>query len=566
MKHIFTFFVLLFCINYTIAQVGINANGSAPATSAMLDVSSTSKGFLPPRMNTTQRTTITSPTAGLVVFDTDKNQLFVYSNSTWNAIAAPIYPRLSTEDIDALVSPQVGDLAYDLTFKCLKQYNGTKWLCTNQDADNIKPTMTAWKAGGSFIDIGYAITMDGAGNTYIVGIFNEMANFGGISITSAGNYDVFIAKYNKSGVIQWVRKVGGNSTDYGTSINLDSFGNVFVCGHFSNTATFGTTNLTSSGLQDIFITKYDNNGNFQWAQKAGGTGDDFAASIAVDYSGNSYITGSFMATAIFGSNSITSAGGTDVYIAKCNNIGSFQWVQKAGGSSDDSGTSVTLDFLGNNISITGVFLGTITFGVSNNLISAGLNDIFIAQFNNGGNLQWTQKAGGTGNDLSRAIGVDNSGNTYITGSFTGTSIFGGLMVASGGFSDVFIAKTDNTGSFQWVRKAGGAENSESGSSLSIDLVGNVYITGNFDGIATFGNVTILGVFDIFVAKYNSSGIFQWVQKAGGTNLDSSNGIVANVNGDIFITGFFNEKATFGSTTLTTTITNSSDIFIARLKE
>jgi hypothetical protein len=565
MRHIFTVIALSFSISFVSAQIGINSTGTAPASSAMLDVSSTTKGFLPPRMTTTHRTAITSPSAGLVVFDTDKNQLFVFSNGTWNAIAAPTYPRLSTEDIDAIVSPQVGDLAYDLTFKCLKQYNGIRWLCTNQDPDNIKPTMTAWGAGGASVDIGYSIALDVSGNIYVTGIFGGIATFGNTTITSSGTIDIFIVKYSDKGEFQWVQKAGGNYDDYGSAVKLDALGNVYVTGFFNNTATFGNTSITSSGFRDIFLAKYDGSGTLLWVQKAGSSADDQATSIALDNLGNIYITGSFNGTATFGLSSITSSGATDIFIAKYNSAGSLLLIQKAGGTSNESGASIAVDNSG-YIYLTGNFAGTAIFGSFTVYSNSGTNDIFITKYNNLGSCVWVERAGGSGNsDFGSGLALDNYGNIYVTGEFENIGTFGSNNITSSGYGDIFITKYDGYGSCQWVRKAGTDTQYESGRAIAVDSQSNVYMTGSFDGNALFGNVSAIGVYDIFIAKYNSAGIFQWLQKAGGTNLEVCSSIAISTSGNIYATGFYNSTNTnFGSTVLSSN--GLSDILILRLKE
>ena len=239
--------MLLVVLQTTVfAQMGVNSTGAVPANSAMLDVSSTSKGFLPPRMTTAQRTAIVSPNAGLIVFDTTLNQLYIFSNGNWVTVAAPSYPRLSSDAIDALPSPQTGDLAYDLTFKCLKHYNGTAWLCTSQDPCNIFPNSTAWAAlGTGFAQVANAVAVDNQGNFYITGQFGGTTTFGTVSLTATGNANIFVAKYNSSGIVQWATKAQGSGTvDRGNAIKVDATGNVYVTGTFTNTATFGSISVT----------------------------------------------------------------------------------------------------------------------------------------------------------------------------------------------------------------------------------------------------------------------------------------------------------------------------------
>ena len=362
----------------------------------------------------------------------------------------------------------------------------------------------AKQAGGANNDNGNEIAVDGSGNSYITGGFQGTATFGNTTLTSAGEYDLFIAKIDKDGNFLWAKKVGGVGPEYGNSIAVDGSGNSYITGYFFGTATFGNTTLTSAGWTEIFIAKIDASGNFLWAKKAGGTNNDYGYSIAVDGSGNSYTIGGFEGTATFGNISLTSVKDSngkftkDIFITKLDANGNFLWAKKAGGTDIDSGNSIAVDGSGNSY-ITGSFDGTITFG-NNTLTSSGSSDIFIAKLDGSGNYLWAKKTGGTSVDSGNSIAVDGSGNSYITGFFYGTATFGNTTLTSAGGGDVFISKLDNNGNFIWTKKADGTGD-DSGNSIAIDGSGNSYTIGNFQGTATFGNTTLTSAgYDIFIAK------------------------------------------------------------------
>ena len=174
----------------------------------------------------------------------------------------------------------------------------------------------AVQAGGSSTDIGNSIAVDSSGNCYVTGYFNGTASFGATNLTSSGSDDIFVAKLNTSGAWQWAVQAGGVSADQGNSIAVDSSGNCYVTGYFSGTVSFGATNLTSSGGIDIFVAKLNTSGAWQWAVQAGGALTDTGNSIAVDSSGNCYITGRFSGTVSFGATNLTSSGGIDIFVAK----------------------------------------------------------------------------------------------------------------------------------------------------------------------------------------------------------------------------------------------------------
>jgi hypothetical protein len=346
--------------------------------------------------------------------------------------------RLTSEQIDALPSPQAGDLAYDLTFRCLRVFSGEKWVCSDRKANDPTPDVLAWRAGGTISDYGKSVAVDGSGNVYVTGYYAGTASFGATTLTSAGEPDVFVSKYSTGGVLQWVRQAGGTGYDVGHSVSVDGSGNVYITGYFNNTATFGGTTLSSAGSNDVFLAKYDASGNLQWAQWGGGTSTDIGHSVAVDGSGNVYVTGLFYNTAMFGSTMLTSAGGYDVFVAKYNSGGIPQWARRVGGADNDVGYGVAVDGSG-NVYVTGQIAGTVPFG-GTTLTSAGYYDIFIARYDGSGNEQWAQRAGGTNFDYGYGVAADVSGNVYVTGYIQGTSSFGATTLTSAGIADIFVAR------------------------------------------------------------------------------------------------------------------------------
>ena len=364
----------------------------------------------------------------------------------------------------------------------------------------LNPWLWATKAGGTTYDEGYGIAVDTSGNSYVTGFFEGTATFGSITLTSSGySRDIFIAKLDSSGNWLWARKAGGTYWDYGYGIAVDVSGNNYVMGCFKNMATFGSATLTSYGDWDIFIAKLDSNGNWLWVTKAGGTGDDWGYGIAVDSSGNNYVTGWFGGSATFGSTILTSNGGADIFVAKLDSSGNWLWAKNAGGIDCDEGQSIAVDANGNSY-VTGYFSDSATFG-STTLTSSGGADIFVAKLDSSGNWLWAKNAGGTDYDCGNSIAVDASGNIYVTGGFEGTATFGSTTLTSNGDSDIFIAKLDSSGNWLGATKTGGTDTVVS-YGIAVDASGNNYVTGFFYRTATFGPTTLTssGSADIFVAK------------------------------------------------------------------
>ncbi len=439
---------------------------------------------------------------------------------------------------------------------------------------------------------GHGIVVDDSGNVYTTGYFHETVDFDpgpgtfNLSSVAANHSDIFVSKLDASGNFVWAKKMGGVFNERGLSIAVDPYGNIYTTGYFEGTTDFdpgvGTFNLSSAG-DDIFISKLDASGNFMWAKKMGGSGDDWGYSITTDTSGNVYTTGVFKETADFdpgaGIFNLTSAGTNDIFILKLDASGNFIWAKSMGGLSQDISYSITTDATGNVYS-TGFFQGTADFdpgvGVFN-LGSAGGVDIFISKLDASGNFVWAKKIGGTLSDQGKSITLDTNGNVYITGSFEGTADFnpgaGTFNLTSAGGWDIFILKLDTSGNFMWAKNMGGT-NHAIGFSITLDNSGNIYTTGYFRGTADFDpgagtfNLTSVGISPmIFVSKLDTSGNFVWAKNMGGAGVaDNGTSIAVDSSESVYTTGYFGQTADFdpGLGVYNLSSAGFDDIFISKL--
>src|SRR6266571_827362 len=425
-------------------------------------------------------------------------------------------------------------------------------ICFFSATATAQPPPFRWavQAGGAFDDFSRGIAVDSSGNSYVTGSFHDVAVFGDFMLTSSGGYDVFVAKYDSMGKVLWANQAGGsNFDDYGLAIALDAAGNCYVTGAFSGDATFGTNTLHNVGGSDIFIAKYDTAGNLQWAKQAGGVSLNSGRGIAVDSAGNCYVTGVFQGTGPFGDTNLTahSVADFDIFVAKYDTMGELVWVQQAGGSLDDVGYGIAVDN-GGNCYVTGYFKSpTASFGSFTLLNSTSTNsaDIFVAKYDSAGNVLWAKQAGGADVDYGYAIAVDTSGNSFLSGVFSGTATFGSIVLNNLGTTH-FIAKySGSAGAVQWAQAISGGTDDGSGV-VAVDTAGNGYFTGWFSGTASFGNtnLTSIGKDDVFVAKFDSAGHQLWVKQAGGTDYDRGYGIAADNFGNTYVAGFFASSCGF----------------------
>ncbi|HTN17569.1 MAG TPA: SBBP repeat-containing protein [Chitinophagaceae bacterium] len=315
--------------------------------------------------------------------------------------------------------------------------------------------------GGSGADVATALMLDASANIYLGGNFRNTADFdpgsGTESMSSLGLSDMFVVKLDASGSFVWARRMGGLFDDNLSALSLDVSGNVLLAGSFSGVSDMnpgaGTDNLVSNGLNDAFLLQLDASGSYMWARQFGGLFDDHASDIAVDASGKIYLAGYFNNIVVFdpgsGSNLLTSLGLSDGFVLQLDASGNFSWVRKMGGLLADNVNSIATDLSG-NVYVTGAFQGNADFGTGTTLSSVGQSDVFISRIDLSGNFIWTKNIGSSTDDYGNALVVNNAGNIYTTGVYSGKADFGlglGLfdMEAPGGGSDMFTQRLAPSG-------------------------------------------------------------------------------------------------------------------------
>lgn len=481
--------------------------------------------------------------------------------------------------------------------------------------------------GGGLTDKVNSVAVDSSGNVYVTGQYtNTSANasavtdFAGANLngkTATSSLDVFVAKFNSSGAQQWIKTLGGTSTDNGASVAVDSSGNVYVAGNYTNTTTNANSvtdfagaalnGKTATASTDGFIAKLNSSGTQQWIKTIGGTGSDGVLGVAVDASLNVYVNGAYVNTSANASsvkdfsaanlNGLTTTSSADAFVAKLDSSGTQQWIKTFGGKGTDNSIGIALDssanvyVTGNYTAVTGASYAVVDFSGASVLGYAMIasNDIYVAKLNTSGTQQWIKTMGGADSDVTAAIAVDSSSNVYVSGSADNST--GAVTDFSGssgptGFAsaDVFVAKLNSSGTQQWIKEMGGSS-SDSAKGVSVDSSGNVFVAGyysndssNSDAAVDFAGAALAGRSGLssslaFVAKLNSSGTQQWVSILGGTFGDQANSVAADSSGGIISAGNYantttngNSDSDFANATLNgKSATTSTDAFVAKLQ-
>lgn len=430
----------------------------------------------------------------------------------------------------------------------------------------------AVKAGGTDYDYPTSIATDQQGNSYVTGYFRGTSTFGSTTLTASGYEAFFIAKLNAQGQFLWTVKAEMTEVgqDYSNTIAVDNQGNCYIAGNFRGTATFGNNTMTTAtDATDGFVAKLDAQGQFIWSVQMAGEASNWtvAKAITVDDQGNSYVTGIFkydFAIVTFGTTTLTGSDTRNGFFTKLNSQGQFLWAVKAKGvdANHQFAMGIAADTEGNSYAA-GIFYETATFGTIT--VSGSGYAIFITKLNPQGEYLWAVNAGGSdnNNDRGNGIAVDNQGNSYVTGEFSGTAAFGNLSLTSAGQRDIFVTKLDPQGQFIWATSAGGTDYDE-GNEIVVDAFGNSYVVGVFaSGTAVFGNttLTVSGAREGYIAKLNPQGQFVEAAKVDENNIMS---IDLDGQGIGYITGWLGGPSTFGNTTLTQS--GGGDIYVAKLSE
>jgi hypothetical protein len=400
---------------------------------------------------------------------------------------------------------------------------------------------------------GRGIIADSAGNVYTTGSFAGILDFDpshpgtdGI-LTSRQNASgalvesAYVAKYDPNGGFLWARQMGGDAVsgplDLGQALAMDTAGNVYVVGEFSSNAYFGSFHPTSG---DVFVTKLDASGNFQWVQ----TYTDYPYSgrlqdIAVDPTGNVYVARS----------SSTSHGSTNVflYVDKLDTNGVQQWEGRFGNTGSENyntGTGIKADAAG-NVFVTGTFTGTVDFNPGNGSSTLTspkvkgryVQEGFVLELTTANSFVWAKEIASMPNDIA----LDGSDNVYTTGA-SGNSVQGG----TGG--PLNATKLSSTGALLWSKNfANGGYEGPGSFGVAVDGGGNVFLTGyftattNFNPAGTF-NLTSAGSRDIFVCELDTNGKFVWAGAMGGAGTDEGFSIALYTSPNkivsIYTTGFY----------------------------
>jgi len=423
-------------------------------------------------------------------------------------------------------------------------------------------TIWAQQIGGAGDDNAYRVALT-ANGLVVAGSYKQSITYDGMNASTTGT-DAYIAKLDTAtGAPIWFHALGSSnvSSPPGPALAVDTNGDIYIAVSFQGTLVFPTTTLTSAGDYDVALIKYDGDGNFVWARQIGGTMAETAWDLSAR-DNMVIVTGVFSGTTMIQGGSHTSAGATDGFLAAYTPDGDSLWATTFGGTGGENPRGLAIDGAG-SVVVTGYFIGTSSFGPGNSYTTSPANysDGFIAKYSTAnGSFQFARQIGGDHFDGVGAVVIDSNNSIIVAGGFASMVDFGDGNPRNGYSGQAFIAKYSLAGSLQWVQTFGGTDTTETVSinRIALDANDSIAAAGQFCGTVTLGSTALSSVGtcaasdrDAFAAHFaGSNGAPVGAIRAGGTMIDVANGIAVSPDGHYYLAASFQGFAEFGGNAFT----------------
>lgn len=433
------------------------------------------------------------------------------------------------------------------------------------EAQNTEsPQMFASRGGGTSNESA-SVEMFADGSSAVGGYFQGTSPFGATSLVSAGSDDAYVARLDAAGNWAWAVRGGGAGDDGVSDVGVLADGSTIATGWFSGTATFGSTTLTSAGDTDIWVGRLDASGNWVWAARGGGTEPDSSNDLVVFPDGTSAIVSSFLQTVTFGVTTLTSAGDWDGFVARLNADGTWNSALRVGGTGYEAAYHVA-GLPDRSLVVAGNLQSVSGFTLGSTSLSSASPTTWVASLSSSDTWTWAIQPSSSSYNEPNAATTGYDGTTIIAGNFTGSATFGSTMLTSAGQGDVYVAAIDHTGAWQWAVRGGGTgEDTPEGVAVRYD--GSVVVTGSLDDPATFGATTLTrvgGTVDTFVAALDRTGAWSWASQLSSVSDMYGSSISILRDGTVTVAGSYIGTLTAGSSTLVNASVGWYDVYAVRL--
>ncbi|HEY0977686.1 MAG TPA: T9SS type A sorting domain-containing protein [Flavobacteriales bacterium] len=372
---------------------------------------------------------------------------------------------------------------------------------------------------GSMSQVNAALGMAVAANGDVVlcGRFFGTIDFGAVQLTSVGRADLFLARFNADGTCLWAVRGGGTGDDEGTALALTANGDIGVTGAYTGSATIAGVALTSQGATDGFVARYSGSGNSLACASFGGSAADFGSAIAVDATGNAYVAGRFTTSATFGTTTLESTALEDLFVAQYTPTNTVGWAVGSTGADHKQANGIALG-AGGRLHVVGTYYASLTWGATTIMGDPAAYHPFFATLNTAGEMQWLHDLPCT-DGSAQVIRVRPGGEVVVGGQFSGSLDVGTTTVTTSGTSAAWMAAFNPEGEDHWVQVMEGSTSGDAGlcSTLAVDAeqviagghFGNYVFmaffqpgsTFSFDAGSTADDLFAPNSYDAYVAKY-----------------------------------------------------------------
>lgn len=349
----------------------------------------------------------------------------------------------------------------------------------------------AYGADGEEFLIQSAIDLDD--NQIVTGLFRGTANVGGATFGPSESFQSYVARYEPSGDHVWSVPMTGTGQVFVRNVTINGSGQPALAGSFdANVVVDGQERITAGG-NDVFYLRLNQAGGIATFVRFGGTGNDLGLGALFDRLGRVYLVGVTDGAIDFGGGiTVESGGARDLFVVQISEQGVPQWAMTAGGPDDTADLVYCAVAPDGDLLVSGAFSGTMTFPDAPPLESQGNSDIYLARVSPGGQVRWASRFGGQGNDSSRGVAVGAGGEIAMTGEFAGTATFGGPDHDSLGFLDMFVARYRPDGALDFSRTTGSGGD-DRGLSVAVDETGALLVSLAFHGSIELGGEPLLAI-------------------------------------------------------------------------
>jgi len=419
------------------------------------------------------------------------------------------------------------------------------------------------RAGGANPDLANGLWANEQGEVFVTGSISGSAKFYKTEVTSRGGGDVYVAHFNSSGNLVWVKTFGGKLDDFATAITGDPEGNLYISGVYTDSARFGDVELYSKG-SDLFTAKLNSKGSVVWVKSLGTAGSAISNAIAVTDQGGVFVGGVYSGN--FDNDKVKrNIGQTDAFVCKLDWEGNRSWTRVFGGPGFDDLNVLKTDPWGRVLvgAVFDQYMYVNEQEFEGNSSKSGAAILFEST----GSVVWTKIFSGPDAQCSIHDAVtDLQGTCYITGKFSGDMNFGEVTASSRGQTDVFVLAIEKGGSVRWISALGGAQTDDA---LVMELLPDgksLLMAGQFNSLIEHGRKSLSADFDnqFYLARWDNRGNLDELKKLPFNTSFTCEGKKINSQGRLYICGTFTGKSIFGKLPLVSG--GEEDIFIGVLSD